>query len=165
MSRAAFPALALLALSACGDKAENANRQAPAAAASPASSAPVAAPRPVAQPSESRDPQQVLIAWAKVVSLKDWDAAYLYWGDHGARSGQTLNEFKTRWGMLRAPDLEIRGGKSESAAGSLFYTAPVTIVDGQRRISGKVVLRRANDVPGASSEQLRWHIESDTFAF
>lgn len=165
MTRGVLPALALLTLVACGKKAPEhvADKVAPAPTASalPAS----AAPRVVAKPSESRDPREVLIAWAKVVSLKDWDAAYLYWGDHGAQSGQSLDQFKTRWGMLRAPDLEIREGRSEGAAGSLFYTAPVTIIDGQRRIRGKVVLRRANDVPGATPEQLRWHIERDSFAF
>ncbi len=52
--------------------------------------------------------------------------------------------------------------EQEGAAGSSYYTAPVTITDGARRLSGEVVLRRANDVPGATPEQLRWHIESST---
>jgi len=50
----------------------------------------------------------------------------------------------------------------EGAAGSLFYTVPVNIDDGARTISGEIVLRRANDVPGATREQLRWHVESTT---
>jgi hypothetical protein len=29
-------------------------------------------------------------------------------------------------------------------------------------LKGDVVLRRVNDVPGATEEQLRWHIESTT---
>ena len=41
----------------------------------------------------------------------------------------------------------------------------VTIIAGPRRIEGEVVLKRVNDVPGASAEQLRWHIESTSFDF
>lgn len=113
-------------------------------------------------PSTSRDPQEVLLSWAKAVSLRDWATAYGYWGDYGAQSGMTLDQFKAAWGTLQQPDLEIGKGVQEGAAGSSFYSVPVTIVDGARRIPGEVVLRRVNDVDGATSEQLRWHIESTT---
>ena len=113
-------------------------------------------------PSTSRDPQEVLLSWAKAVSLKDWATAYGYWGDYGARSNMTLDQFKVSWGTLQQPDLEIGKGVQEGAAGSLYYSAKVTIVDGARRIPGEVVLRRSNDVEGATSEQLRWHIDSTT---
>ena len=39
---------------------------------------------------------------------------------------------------------------------------PVTITDGNRVLQGEVVLRRVNDVSGASPEQLRWHIDTTT---
>jgi hypothetical protein len=113
-------------------------------------------------PSASRDPQEVLLSWAKAVSLKDWPTAYGYWGEHGAQSGMTLDQFKATWGKLTQPDLEIGKGQQEGAAGSSFYSVPVTIVDGARRIPGEVVFRRVNDVEGATAEQLRWHIESTT---
>lgn len=136
-----------------------------AAAAAPgaanAPSAPDTRSGPVA-PSTSRDPQEVLLSWAKAVSLRDWATAYGYWGDQGARSGMTLDEFKAEWGTLQQPDLEIGEGQQEGAAGSLYYAVPVTIVDGTRRIPGEVVLKRVNDVEGASPEQLRWHIDSTT---
>ncbi len=63
------------------------------------------------------------------------------------------------------PATQAYRGQAEGAAGSLFYTAPVTIISGPRRIEGEVVLKRVNDVPGASAEQLRWHIESTSFDF
>lgn len=65
-------------------------------------------------------------------------------------------------GKLAQPDLEIGKGQQEGAVGSSFYSVPVTIVDGARRIPGEVVFRRVNDVDGATAEQLRWHIESTT---
>jgi hypothetical protein len=67
-------------------------------------------------------------------------------------------------GQACAAARDDRSGESEGAAGSIYYTAPVTIIDGARRLTGEVVLRRVNDVPGATPEQLRWHIESTTGA-
>lgn len=154
MRRLSVPLFAL-AITACQQQ-----DPAPAPAATPA--APLAVLPSAVPPSTSRDPQDVLFAWAKAVSVKDWATAYGYWGDHGAASGMTLDQFKASWGKLAQPDLEIGKGQLEGAAGSSFYSVPVTIIDGQRRIPGEVVLRRSNDVPGADAEQLRWHIESTT---
>ena len=58
-------------------------------------------------------------------------------------------------------------GPSEGAAGSIYATIPVTVDaqldDGkQQRFTGQYVVRRVNDVPGASADQLRWHIDSAT---
>lgn len=55
-------------------------------------------------------------------------------------------------------------GRTEGAAGSLFVEVPVVIYGrlktGQEvHESGKAVLRRANDVPGATPEQRQWRIE------
>ena len=127
------------------------------------SSAAGAVPAPVAKsPSQSRDPQTVLVEWAKAISTRDWRAARGYWGDHGARSGLSPEAFAAQWGSLKDPQIDIAKGDQEGAAGSSFYTAPVTIRDGARTIRGEVVIRRVNDVDGASAEQLRWHIESTT---
>ena len=113
-------------------------------------------------PSESRDPATVVVAWAKAMTLKQWDSAYLYWGDHGARSGLTLPQFAAKWGKLSNPEFELHKGETEGAAGSSYYTAPIVLIDGKRHLRGEIVLRRVNDVDGASPEQLRWHIESLT---
>ncbi len=134
---------------------------APTTPVSPSATPPAAAP--VAQtPSTASNPQEVLVAWAKAVSLRDWATVRGYWGDHGARSGLSEAAFAAQWGALRDPQLDIAKGSQEGAAGSSYYTAPITIRDGARTIKGEVVLRRVNDVPGASAEQLRWHIESTT---
>ena len=98
------------------------------------------------------------------MSLKDWGSAYLYWGDHGARSGLSSAQFAAKWGKLANPEFELEAGDSEGGAGSLYYTAPIVLIDGKRRVAGEIVLRRVNDVDGASPEQLRWHIESLTVA-
>ncbi|WP_157812551.1 hypothetical protein [Novosphingobium kunmingense] len=147
-------------LSGCDRVVKEGGQAEAGASAAPTSSTDIL-PRAV-PPSTSRDPQEVLLSWAKAVSLKDWPTVYGYWGDKGAKSGMTVDQFTAAWSKLQQPDLEIGQGRQEGAAGSLFYSVPVTIVDGGRRIPGEVVLRRVNDVDGATPEQLRWHIESTT---
>ncbi len=146
---AALAALAMLA--ACSKPAD---QQAAQPARQPSQAA------PVTLPSTSRDPARVLIAWAEVMSLKQWGNAYRYWPANS--TGLTEAQFAAKWGRLANPEFEIHPGKYEGAAGSSFYTAPVVLIDGARQDHGKVVLRRVNDVPGATAEQLRWHIESIT---
>lgn len=131
---------------------------------------PVPSPTPTADirtpgvPSASRDPVEVLAVWRKAVEARDWATVRAYWGDHGARSGLSDKDFAARWSSLLDPKVAIGKGEQEGAAGSLYYTAPVRIVDGARTLAGEVVLRRANDVDGATDEQLRWHIDSTTLA-
>ena len=165
MSRLRILLVALAALSACSQPAQQqAGPVASATDAAPASKsiplpASVTVPAP-APPSTSGNPDQIVVAWAKAMSLKDWGSAYLYWGDHGARSGLTQAEFAANWGKLTNPEFELHPGSTEGGAGSLYYTAPIVLIDGQRQERGEIVLRRVNDVDGASAEQLRWHIES-----
>ncbi len=153
------------AASSAAQAAAAASAAVPAEASPSASASPVAdktAPPAPEQPSTSRDPGTVVVAWAKAMTLKQWDAAYLYWGDHGQRSGLTAKQFAAKWGKLANPEFELHPGDTEGGAGSLYYTAPIVLIDGKRHTRGEIVLRRVNDVDGASAEQLRWHIESLT---
>ena len=134
----------------------------PMPSAEPPPTAAPSSPATLSAPSASRDPQVVVKAWADAVRARDWPAAFGYWGDHGARSGKTLAQFTAQWSALKKPLIVLGKGSQEGAAGSLYYTVPVTISDGTRQITGELVLRRANDVDGASAEQLRWHIDSTT---
>ena len=171
--------LALAALAACSQPAqqqavpaasgtgEPAADSVVATAAAPADAKPVqptAAPVVASPPSTARDPATVVVAWAKAMSLKDWGSAYLYWGEHGARSGLTRVQFAATWGKLANPEFELHPGTTEGGAGSLYYTAPIVLIDGQRQLRGEIVLRRVNDVAGATPEQLRWHIETLSIA-
>ena len=117
-----------------------------------------------AQPSTSLDPAKVVVAWATAMSLMQWDSAYRYWGEQGVRSGLTAAQFAAKWGKLVNPEFELHSGTTEGAAGSSYYTAPIVLIDGQRQVRGEIVLRRVNDVDGATPEQLRWHIERLTIA-
>jgi membrane-bound inhibitor of C-type lysozyme len=55
-------------------------------------------------------------------------------------------------------------GTVEGAAGSSYVEVPVVLYGrlnsgGEYHASGKATLRRVNDVPGATAEQLKWRIE------
>jgi hypothetical protein len=143
--------------SAVPDPADSIAQPAPAPSATP--TAEVSEP---ATPSASRDPQEVLAAWAKAIETRDWRTVRSFWGNKGEVSGLDEAAFAAKWSDLLAPKVSIGTGEQEGAAGSLYYTAPVTITDGSRVVTGEVTMRRVNDVPGATPEQLRWHIESSS---
>ena len=129
---------------------------------------PAAAEIPLPDAAE-RDPRAVLIWWAKALSNRDWASARRVWGDHGAASGLSAQDFAARWEPYGTLEVEIGEGQQEGAAGSLFYEAPVTVSGTTRdgasySLTGTVTLRRVNDVDGATPEELRWHIERSTLA-
>ena len=176
-------ALAVLALSGCDARqpadaptskavrdpiASESTFAEPSPAPKPPKPAPIATPVSVAIPApapdamQSRNPSEVLAAWGHAVEARDWAKVRGFWGEHGTMSGLSPQAFARRWSVLGQPHITIDIGLGDAGAGSLFYTAPVTITDGPRRIAGQVVLRRVNDVDGASAEQLRWHIEKSS---
>jgi hypothetical protein len=107
--------------------------------------------------------RNVLLAWARGMELREFDQAWNLMGDT-AKAQLPKAEFNARFRPLRDVTVAVPGGTMEGAAGSSYYTAPATITgtraDGSKAtLKGEVVLRRVNDVPGATPEQLAWHIE------
>lgn len=71
---------------------------------------------------------------------------------------EDLKPFASLHAQIGAP------GRVEGAAGSLFVDVPVVLygryaTGAEYHASGKATLRRVNDVPGATAEQLKWRIE------
>lgn len=163
---AALP-VALLAISACsasdGDNAPapdapEAARPAPAtattAAATPDANRADALPLPGP---EDKDPQALLSYWKQAVEARDYVAANAAW-----RSG--VKPALIPQGPSPAV-VTFGEGQQEGAAGSLYFTVPVTVMvddaNGKRiPIRGTLTARRANDVDGASAGQLSWRIVS-----
>ena len=93
-------------------------------------------------------------------------AAYTLWSGAGQASGKSYPDFVR--GFARTAHTRVVAGRptdGEGAAGSLYITVPVTVTatlkDGTlQRFRGSYVLRRVNDVDGATPAQLRWHIAS-----
>jgi hypothetical protein len=130
----------------------------PASASAPEASVP--APPPAAAPA----PDAVLRDWGRAIEAGDWARVRGLWGHGGADSGVPAADFARRWGRLGPVRVTIGAGQQEGAAGSSYYTAPVRVEAGARTLAGAVTLRRVNDVPGASAEQLRWHLDQSTRA-
>lgn len=169
--------LPLLALAGCGQEPAPAPRDIAAATATPAAEpAPpvVPAATPAAELAPPLVPEQekgekgarnVLLAWARALELGDHATAYAQWGaEAGARSGMTAAEHAAWWSRFKTVTVAMPSGTMGGAAGSSYYEAPTTVVgkrqDGKPyRLEGTVVLRRVNDVPGATADQLRWHLE------
>ena len=92
-----------------------------------------------------------------------FDSARLLFGDSGAKSGQSAEEYAASYAAYEGITIALGDGDVEGAAGSLYYAVPVTLtarrLDGPARRDGTITVRRVNDVPGATANQLRWRIE------
>jgi len=132
-------------------------------ASAPAVPAP-AGPQAALAPAPAQSPDAVLRGWAMAIERRDWREVRALWGNHGADSGVSPQVFARRWDRLRHPRVTVGTGQQEGAAGSSYYTAPVRVDDGTRSFAGDLTIRRVNDVPGATAEQLRWHLDGTTRA-
>lgn len=107
----------------------------------------------------------LLQRYYSAINAHDYDTAWSQWGEHG-QPGQTRARFEAGFAHTRKAHITI--GKLQpggGAAGSIYQPVPVTVEatldDGTRqRFRGVYVLRRVNDVDGASAAQLQWHIGS-----
>jgi hypothetical protein len=108
-------------------------------------------------------PEEMLQGWSQALESRDFGLAHSYFGDGGTSAAGLAKA----WDKYRTIKVDLGKGRTEGAAGSLYYEAPVTVTGTTRddkpyRLTGTVTARRVNDVPGASAEQLRWHIERTT---
>jgi hypothetical protein len=176
MRRAAL--LALIALAGCGSPEQPSAPQASEAAAAPAASRPPAAPAspvapppltPIPQPTrelsvlDSRDCRTVAQAYLDALVRGDFAFAARVWNDpviDDARLRALFHGYKQ-------PTIAIAGLEQEGAAGSIYCTVSGTLTDAAHPATpaqkGELVLKRVNDVPGATPAQLRWTIRSSTF--
>lgn len=130
----------------------------PSVDASAAASAGIAAGLDMGALTERRDPERLLRYYTNALRAGDWVDAARAWS---LDAQMTPEKLKGEFGGQASPKIAVGKGDVEGAAGSLYYEAPVVIdfADGRASKRGTVVLRRVNDVPGASEEQLNWRIE------
>lgn len=107
--------------------------------------------------------RNLLLSFARAIELKEYDQAWELLSPADQRKW-TKPDFAKMFADLDTATVAIPGGTTEGAAGSTYYTAPVTITASDEagrpiRIEGEAVLRRVNDVDGATPAQLRWHFE------
>ena len=178
--RAAARLALLAALAGCGSPS-----QAPAPAASQTSGTAVALPSPTTTPLplassspspspapsasrdlavlDSRDCRTVAQAYIDALKRNDFAFAARVWDD------PVIDDARLRavFSGYKQPAIAISGIGQEGAAGSLYCTVSGTLRDAgdpsKTRGKGEIVLKRVNDVPGATPAQLRWTIRSSTF--
>lgn len=162
--------LAALALSGCGEASRDAEQPAmetPAPTNSlretaAANDSPEPGPTPLVPETEKGEAgaRKVLLDFTRAIEFLDFNRAYAMLGD-AARETITHDEFVALFEDFDEIAIAVPSGRMEGAAGSLYYEVPTTITgDNSEKLTGTTVLRRVNDVPGATAEQLRWHIES-----
>jgi hypothetical protein len=164
-------ALACAGLAACGDSGTP-NDPAPEPSSAP-DRAPAAGaqlePRPLPLQAAdfpalaSRDCGEVASFYGEALGERAFERAALVWDDpviDGAR-------LEALFGAYAEPRITWGEPSIEGAAGSLYCTVTGSLVDAggpaAAASEGTLVLRRVNDVPGATAEQLRWTIRSSTF--
>lgn len=115
-------------------------------------------------PSSPEGAMQVVRDYYDAINEGEYERAYSHWDGNGSASGQTLEQFEQGFAETKHVDVQIeQPGREDVAAGSLFIEIPVTITattsdERTQSFSGTYSLRRVNDVPGATKEQLTWHI-------
>ncbi len=104
---------------------------------------------------------QVIRVYYQAINERDFERAYHQWGDGGANSNQTFDQFRRGYDQTDHVVVEIgQPGRIDAAAGSRYIEIPVTITatmkDGQvQHFSGSYTLRRSV-VDGATPEQQTW---------
>lgn len=107
---------------------------------------------------ERRDPERLLRFYTNAIRVGDWATAAKAWS---LDATMTPEKLRAEFDGDAGPKLALGRGDWTTAAGSQFYETPVTVdfPDGRESRRGTIVLRRADDAPGASALQLVWRIE------
>jgi hypothetical protein len=122
-------------------------------------------PPPTQDPSalDSRDCRTVAQAYVNALARGDFAFAARVWDDPVIDDAR----LKALFAGYKQPSIAISDVGQEGAAGSLYCTVSGTLSDAggapKPAQKGEIVLKRVNDVPGATPEQLRWTIRSSTF--
>ncbi len=174
MTRTALLVATALLISGCGTNEAPAPDEtaatpaAPAASAATATVSPAPAPAPAPRVADfpalaSKDCAEVVTFYLEALGGREWAKAALVWNDpaiDGARLSSVFGGYKEL--RLAWPDPSVEG-----AAGSAYCTVDGTLTDAgdpaKSSVSGTMVLKRVNDVPGATPDQLRWTLRSSTF--
>lgn len=171
IARSALLLTAPLLLLACSAD-DNADSAVPVSGAEPQAveidQAPAATPDPdptlALDPAvfESRDCRVVVAGYLAALGRGDFAFAARFWNDASVDAAALVANFAAD----PHPAISIVGLGQEGAAGSLYCTAQVVIGEsgsapGEGR-TGDIVLKRVNNVDGASAQQLRWTIRSSS---
>lgn len=112
------------------------------------------------------DPADAVRKYYAFLEARDFRRAYAMWGEHGLASKKTYEQFEEGFEHTAHTKVTVTGPVSiQGAAGSSYAEVRVrveaTTDEGRaQQFTGAYVVRRVNDVPGATAEQLRWHFDA-----
>jgi hypothetical protein len=111
----------------------------------------------------SKDCAEVVQFYLEELSGRQWAAAALAWNDPAVDAAR----LEAAFGSYKDLQLAWTEPAVEGAAGSLVCTVSGQLTDAQDAakppVEGTLVLKRVNDVPGATADELRWTLQSSTF--
>ena len=160
---------ASLLLASCGPSANEAAPAAPVPAPTPAALAPAQPAPPVAEAPETPTPSdevtpeaaaEVAREYFALLGAKQYAKALALWGSNAPGTDELAGQ-RDKYATYE-PNVG-KPGQQEGAAGSSYIEIPVTVAatlkgGSAEKLTGTVVLRRVNDVPGSTVEQRHWHI-------
>ena len=111
-------------------------------------------------------PRNVLSSFSRALELKEFDQAWAMLSPNDKRIW-SKPAFAALFAGFEEIAVAIPDGTGDAACGSVYYAAPITVtaarLDGRpAKMTGEALLRRVNDVDGATPAQLRWHFEKLT---
>ncbi len=111
----------------------------------------------------SKECAAVVEFYLEAISSREYAQAALVWDDPVIDAARLEAVF----GAYQEAQVEWPEPSVEGAAGSLYCNVSGTLTDAgdpaRPAREGTLVLRRVNDVPGATPDQLRWTLQSSTF--
>ena len=111
----------------------------------------------------SKDCREVVEFYLEALGGREWTKAALVWDDPVVDAARLEAVF----GGYKELQLAWTEPSVEGAAGSLYCTVGGKLADAQDPakppVEGTLELKRINDVPGATPDQLRWTLRSSTF--
>ena len=133
----------------------------------PPSGAPEGSAAPAHDPGSAEAAVDVVRQYYAAIEARDYQRAYRCWGQEGAASRQTYEQFAAGFRNTAHVRAEFGApGPIGAAAGSRYVEVQVSVTATTRsgehqRFVGRYVLRRAV-VDGATPAQRSWHIDSAT---
>jgi len=127
----------------------------------PATVPPPTRPLPTQEEKSEKGARAVLQTWARALETHQFGLAWEQFGSPLASRAA----YAQWWQRYRTIRVSLGTGVGDAGMGSIYYTVPATLTGTTTagkpfRLRGDVMLRRVNDVDGATPEQLRWHIGS-----
>jgi len=127
-------------------------------------------PEPTEAPTEN---QQALLdslqcsvvagAYADAIAVRDFTFAARFWADTAVDAARLSGIFAG----YAEPLIRVSDQSQDGAAGSLYCTVSGMLTDVSKPATppreGELILRRVNDVDGATPDQLRWRVTSSSF--